>query len=457
MRILLTLPPPGGHYRVPPLGLLYLAGALRREGHEVFLHDPAVEPGGIDAFVGRARRLQPGLVGVSAHSADWDAALGFLSALRDAVPSSVRVAGGAHVSAAPDAVSRSAGIVQFGVAGEGEGPLADLAAALWRGEDPAGIPGLVLPGGGGRVRRWVPPDLDALALPAWDLAPPARYRGAPQGFTFRRRPIAPILTSRGCPYACTFCGGAAVTGRRFRARTPASVMAEVETLVSRWGVREVHIVDDAFATRRARALEILRALEPLDLALSFPNGLRADVIDDEMAEALRRAGTHTVNLGIESGSPEVLARVAKDLDLDAVRDAARRLRGTGIEVGGFFLVGLPGETEADVRRTIRLALDLPLHRAHFSAFLPLPGTEATRQAEAEGGMPGGLSALRYDAVPWAPSAIGRVRLKALQRTAFLRFHARPRILWGLARSIRSASHVVALFSRAASYLGRGPL
>jgi len=464
VRVLLTLPPPGGHYRVPPLGLLYLAGALRRAGHDVFLHDPAVEPGGLTAFADRVRRLQPGMVGVSAHSADWGGALRMLEAVGAAAPGAVRVAGGAHVSADPAAVAGDlpAGrpdieaLVQFAVAGEGEGPIVDLAAALASGGDPSGIPGLVIPGGPIPAVRFVPEDLDALAPPAWDLAPPDRYRGAPQGFAFRRLPIAPILTSRGCPYACTFCGGAAVTGRRFRARSPASVRAEVEGLVARFGVREVHIVDDAFATRRDRALAILAHLGALKVTLSFPNGLRADAIDDEMADALRRAGTHTVNLGIESGSPAVLARVYKSLDLSAVRSAATRLRRAGIEVGGFFLLGLPGETVADVRQTLRLALDLPLDRAHFSAFLPLPGTEATRQAMAEGGPMPDASSLRYDAVPWAPAAIGRPRLKALQREAFLRFHVRPRVLFGLARSVRTPAHAVALLSRAAGYLGRGP-
>ena len=247
-----------------------------------------------------------------------------------------------------------------------------------------------------------------------------------------------------------------MTGRRFRPRSPASVLAEVRELVSRYSVREIHLVDDAFATRRDRALEILDGLAGLDLALSFPNGLRADAIDDAMTAALRRAGTHTVNLGIESGSPAVLARVAKGLDLDTVRGAASRLKAAGIEVGGFFLLGLPGETVRDVEGTVRFAMDLPLDRAHFSAFLPLPGTEAMRQAAAEGGVPDDPSLLRYDAVPWAPAAIGRARLKALQRGAFLRFHLRPRILWGLARTLRTPAHFIALVFRASSYLGRGP-
>jgi radical SAM superfamily enzyme YgiQ (UPF0313 family) len=457
MRVLLTLPPGRTHYRVPPLGLLYIAGTLRKAGHDVFLHDPTVRNGGIPGIARAALDVAPDLVGVSSHSHETSLAFRVADALLGAVPGAVRILGGPHVSADPGVIGRSHGRFHYGVAGEGEQPIADLVRVLEDGRDPRGIAGVVngdssqeCPG-----TRWTAADLDALPEPAWDLAPPGAYRGAPQGFFFERLPVAPILTSRGCPFGCTFCGGRAVMGRRLRHRSRESVMAEVGRLVRDHGARELHILDDTFTTARARALDLLHSLEPLGLSMAFPNGLRADTLDDEMAVALRRAGTHSVSLGIESGSPEILERVDKSLSLDSVRRAVTALRRVGIRVGGFFILGFPGETEADIQATIRFALELPLDRAHFSSFLPLPGTPARLEMERAGEPVPDDRALAYDAVPYAPAEIGRPRLKALQRQAFLRFYLRPRPMFSLVSSIRSPAHLSAALSRASGYLGGG--
>ena len=455
MRVLLVRPVRPRHYRVPPLGLLYLAGSLRAAGHEPWLFDSQGDHDEGRRFEQLLRRLDPGLIGVSFHSSELDSATDFMKRARRVLPRALRVAGGPHVTARPEIIAERHRGFDLGIVGEGEKPLVDVVNSFERAGAVSAGPGIVSSGLNGHAtrcadtQRWIPDTLDDLALPAWDLAPPRAYQGAPQGFVFRRTPTAPILTSRGCPHRCAFCAGHLVMGRQLRFRSPESVLEEADLLVRRYGVRELHIVDDNFTAHRGRAMEILAGLEARDLTLSFPNGLRADHLDAEMVRALKKAGTFAVNLGIESGAPWILERMGKGLRLEQVRDAVLRLHEAGVEVGGFFILGFPGETRDDIQRTIDLALDLPLDRAHFSAFLPLPGTPATKLVGAA--IPS--DSMSYDEVPWAPRGLTRSELKGLQRRAFLRFYLRSRPLGSLLRSIRSPAHLRSVLARASSYVG----
>lgn len=455
MRVLLTRPPGPTHYLVPPLGLLYVAAALRRAGHDVALHDPWIEPNGLRGLERLLQSLRPDVLGVSAHSSEYAAAIALARRAAEVSPGTVRVLGGAHVSAAPESVARGDSAYTYGIVGEGERPLVDLLACLDRGLPPVDVPGVVSIGApaGAAIARWRPDDLDALAPPAWDLASPRRYRGAPQGLVFRRWPVAPILTSRGCPYHCAFCSGAQVMGHRHRTRSAAGIAAEVRELVNEHGVRELHVVDDSFTSDRAHARAVCEALAPFGLPVSFPNGLRLDTLDDETLGWLKAAGTYSLNLGIESGSQAVLDRFRKGLRLADVRDAVARIHAVGIEVGAFFILGLPGESRDDLRRTIRFAREIPFDRAHFSNFLPLPGTEATlalSPAATAGLTP---EALSYFETPYAPEGLSKPELKRLQREAYLRFYLRPRALVGVLRLLRSPTHARFLAARAFSYLG----
>jgi len=244
-------------------------------------------------------------------------------------------------------------------------------------------------------------------------------------------------------------------GRRLRTRSVESVMSEVDLLVSRFGVRELHIVDDTFTTDRRRAVALLRALRSYRLPLAFPNGLRIDTLDPDLVSELARAGTHAMNLGIESGSQRILDFIKKGTRLPQIRETVRRVHAAGIQTGGFFILGFPDETLAEMEETIQFALELGLDRAHFGAFLPLPGTAAFRLLAERGEIAPAQQAtdLAYHAVAYSPHGVTPAELKHMQRRAFLRFYLRPRSLLGLAATLRSPAHVRALAARAIDYVG----
>jgi len=299
-----------------------------------------------------------------------------------------------------------------------------------------------------------PVDIDELGMPAWSLMPPDSYPHAPHGAFFKRFPVAPILTSRGCPYSCGFCSVPQLVGRKMRYRSPQVVCDELQLLRDSFGVREFQIVDDNFTISRKHALGICEEIVARGLVMpwSCPNGVRIDALDDELLDAMQAAGCYSISLGIESGSSRVLERMVKHLDLSIVPGIVDKIVGRGMEAHAFFILGYPGETRDEALETIRLAESLPLTRANFSLFTPLPSTPefdtlSRNQRERI------LNMSDYAEVSYvAPGYSPRV-LKNLQRQAILRFYSRPRQLWRLARAIRSPETAFYVGRRALHWLG----
>jgi radical SAM superfamily enzyme YgiQ (UPF0313 family) len=379
--------------------------------------------------------------------------------VKETLPHAVVIVGGPHVSATGVQMLQDVPSIDYGLVGEGEIGFPLLMQRLLRSEPipMEDIPGLVWRSHGKLQEnpRAMVRDLDTLGFPAWDLMPPNTYPDAPQGAFYKQFPIAPMASSRGCPYRCTFCGSPVNMGNRLRFRSLPHVFAEMDLLRTQYGVKEFHFVDDMFNASKSRVLEFCATLKRKNWGISytFPNGLRLNTIDEEMLVAMKESGAYAFTVGIESGSPRILAAMNKKLTVDMIREKVNLISKTGLEPSGFFLIGFPGETREDMRMTLDFAKSLPIKRAHFSNFLPLPGTEATRKLMESGELqtiPWGE--LAYASVPYAPQGITKEELKAFQRRAFLEFHMRPKILLRMLKEIRSISHLGSILKRARDYL-----
>ncbi len=172
-----------------------------------------------------------------------------------------------------------------------------------------------------------------------------------------------------------------------------------------------------------------------------------------MLSCLKRTGAYAFTVGIESGSQKILDAMNKELTVKMIREKVNLVKNAGLEPSGFFLLGFPGETREDREMTLRLAKSLPLKRAHFSNFLPLPGTEATHRLIESGEIkPPDWNELAYSKVPYAPRGVTKRELKAFQRRAFLEFHLRPKILLKMIGEIKSPFHLWSILRRAKDYL-----
>jgi radical SAM superfamily enzyme YgiQ (UPF0313 family) len=429
LRILLLRPnSPMGQVPVP-LGLGYVAGALRRRrGDDVRICDARLERLGPAALSQRIRDFAPQVLGISSAHSDRKEALAAAAVARAAAPETFVVVGGPYPSAVREAVLANRDI-DAAVVGEGEETIVELLDALeGGGRDFSGIPGVCFRDGD--EPRFTGPrplieDIDDLD-PAWDLIDPTRYFGRFVKSTMDRtrsdHRAASIFSSRGCPYSCIFCHN--VFGRKYRARSAASVVDEIRMLRESYGVREVEFLDDCFNHRRQRALAIFERLAdgPRGMHYSFPNGLRADAVDDGMLDLFAATGVKRIAYAVESASPRLQKLIGKNLDIErarrAIADTARR----GIVTSGFFIMGLPTETSEELRRTVDFAVDSELHIAEFFYLNPFPGTEVARMSGRE---MGGVDFADYSTISINLSQVSDRELFAVNKRAYRRFYLDP--------------------------------
>jgi anaerobic magnesium-protoporphyrin IX monomethyl ester cyclase len=461
-KIVLVVPLSRTHYVVPPIGLGYMATALRDKGfNDIVILDCLKEKLGLKGLQKHLVRLEPAVVGFQLYSYDFPFVVKSIRMVKELLPRCIVIIGGPHVSAVGDLALREIPGADFGFVGEGEIGLPLLMKRLLREESISfpDVPGLIYrqdhqihmnP-------RAVVIDLDDLGFPAWDLMVPGEYPDSPQGGFYKNFPIAPISTTRGCPYSCTFCGSTVNMGKKLRFRSISMVLGEMQVLYNEYGVREFHIIDDMFNFSKQRVIDFCNGIrdQRLDISYTFPNGLRLNHLDLETLRMMKDSGAYSFNVGIESGSQRILDMMKKNLTLELIEEKVDLIVEAGLEPCGFFIIGFPGETIEDIKTTIKFAKRLKLKRAHFSNFLPLPGTEATRQLIENNEIEKPVwEDLFYAKVPYAPKGISKRKLKSLQRRAYLSFHFRPSILLRMLLEIKSINHLKLTLKRIWDYLFR---
>lgn len=457
--VFLVVPISQTHYIVPPIGLGYLASALRSDGHSnVVILDCLKERMSYQELRQFFKKWQPKIVGFQVFSYDFNSVVKSIRILKEECPESKVLIGGPHVSAtAADSLREIEG-ADFGFVGEAEIGLPLLVRRILGEEiDFKKIPGLVWRENNIIYQnpKAIIKDLDSLKFPAWDLISPASYPDTPQGAFYMNFPIAPISTTRGCPYACSFCGSGVNMGHKLRFRKINNVLDEMEMLYRDFTVKEFHIIDDLFNFNKERVLQFCQGIKDRKLKISytFPNGLRLNQIDKEMLREMKATGLYAFTVGIESGSQRILDLMNKNLSLEIIEEKINLIKSVGLEPNGFFIIGYPGETIEDIKATVRFAKKLKLKRAHFSNFLPLPGTEATKALIDSGELKNvQWDTLFYSKVPYAPKGITKKQLKNLQRMAFLEFYLRPDILYKMILDIKSLNHLKSILKRAFDYL-----
>ncbi|MFZ3077697.1 MAG: radical SAM protein [Candidatus Aenigmatarchaeota archaeon] len=456
-KVLLVYPNSPTHYVVPPIGLGYLATALRKNGFDVGILDGIKEKLNLEKLEKKINEWKPDVIGIQVFSCDAHTVKEYVAKIRETDKNILVIVGGAHVSGVGKEVFDYFGGIHFAIAGEGETAFPMLLKKINSVEkDLEKVPGLIYKKGAAIIANApkFEEDLDALGFPAWDLMDPGTYPQAPQGAVFRNWPIAPILTSRGCPYRCTYCAGHLTTGYNIRFRSIKKVLEEIEMLYRDYGVREIHIIDDNFTFKRERAVKFCNEIveRGINISLTFPNGVRLDTLDEELLRLLKKAGCYSITLGIESGSQKILNDMKKSLKLEIVEEKVALINKVGIDIMAFFIVGYPTETRETILETIEFAKRLKIKRAHFSTFLPLPNTEATQKLIRDGVIKEiNYDTLFYTKAPLPPKGMTSEELKALQRKAFLEFYMRPHIVAGMIKEVRSPTHLKMLMRRAWDY------
>jgi anaerobic magnesium-protoporphyrin IX monomethyl ester cyclase len=390
----------------PPLGLAYLAAVSEQRGDEVRVYDGDIEDRPLDATL---REFAPQLVGITANTTQITAAWRDAE-LAKALCHATVVLGGPHPTSLPhesaarpfvDLVVRGEGEVTWlellqswepGIREPGSGQRNAPDSPISRFPIPTSLAGITYRNDSGEIvstpdRPPIPvEELDAMPFPAWHLFRLDRYTNLQPTVDRVDGRSLPILTSRGCPYRCSYCSQ--IGPRLWRARSVGSVIAEWRWLVREHGAAEIGVLDDSFNINRRRVLDISQRLldEGLDrIPWIMINGIRANLADEQVLGAMKRAGCLRTAFGVESGNQAILDTVVdKHLTLAQVRSAFGAARAVGLETIGFFIIGMPGETEATMDDTIRLACELDPVVANFSIATPFPGTDMYETVRTQG-------------------------------------------------------------------------
>ena len=363
----------------PPLGLGYLAAVLRKSGFKVQIIDDLVEKLSLEGIIKRIKESQ--IVGITSTTATFNAALKYAKYIKEKIGSFI-ILGGVHVTFHPfDALKHD--FVDAVCVGEGEETIVDVARSIDGGEGLEGIKGIIFREGDRIIMnepRGFIEDLDSLPFPAHDLLPLEKYTILGQ-----KLEQFPMITSRGCPFACRYCSSSQFFGRKFRARSAENVVDEMEWLVNEFGAKQIAFGDDTFTLNRRRVVDICNEIRKRGLDVEWSCSSRVDTISYEILRKMRDAGCTVIYYGVESANTDILNRYyRKRINLDEVRKVVEMTKKAGIEVVCSFIIGAPFETMEDIKTTLKFAIELGPDYAQFSILTPYPGTEIYEEAKREG-------------------------------------------------------------------------
>lgn len=440
-----------------PLGTLYVAAAIRAAGHEVrFFNGAFMSRAEIIAAV---KEFQPDFAGLYSTTFGWPKAQQAAAELRKILPKVFLTAGGPYPVAMQDKCLAECPELDAVVTGEGEYTVVEmlerLAADRATPDAPvsmAEILGVAWRDGDCLVLNPPRPlieDLDALPFPARDLLGEAdRY--IPPPATYKRRPVAVIMTARGCNRHCIYCfqiDKHRSKGVRFR--SVENVLAEIELCLAQ-GYREIKFIDDTLAVDYDRAMTIAKEIKRRGLDFTWFASACVNQVDRTLLQAFKEAGCWAILFGAESGVQKDLNTIRKGITLAQIRKAVQGAKEVGITVYTPFLFGIPGQTFADGLKSIEFACELDPDIANFHAVTPFPGTELYDNIDKYGTMSADLNDYSYQGAAFTPYTLTRDEIAQLRQIAFRRFYTRPRFLLRRLLALRTSHDLKAALAGARS-------
>jgi len=378
---------------VQGLGVAYLAAALEESGFAAKILDlypcspDTDDPAVLDRRLAQViAQEQPIIVGITIHTPAYAARVRLAQSIRERLPQTLLVAGGHHASAEPRHLLLKSDF-DVCVTGEGEKSLVEIAGRLARGQTPGRVGWLRDIGGvlykqRSQVVRSQPrppvSDLDSLPFPAHHLLGLQHYAPHPNlGIK-----STGILTYRGCPMRCAYCYNP--QGRRVRRRSPLKVVDEMARVVRDFEVHGFNVYDNLFGLDRKHALAVCEEIRRRRLDVVWECWTAGDLVDGELAQKMKAAGCVRVGFGAESGDDEVLAKARRGFTAAQHHAGLQALRAAGLKVEAFFMLGLPGESEQSVPRTLQFAERCGADGVCLGLHRPYPGTAVWRNPKAFG-------------------------------------------------------------------------
>lgn len=361
-----------------PTNLAILAAYVRKHGHEVRIWDLQMMPYHEEQFVEGLKEYQPDIVGITCYTPNVK--LGHLLAevVKRVDPEVVTVVGGPHATYMTKESLEEFWAFDIAVVGEGEVPLVHLCSmgrrALTSNEE---VPSCAIRRKDGVVmnrEREIVENLDEIGVPAYDLLDFRHSKRSMRGFSSKFMPVAELLTSRGCPFTCTFCAAFVSTGRRLCDRSPESVLHEVKYMMDTFGIKHFNIIDDTFTVRKNHVYPIAEGIHKL--GATWNCWAHINTLDMPLLTHMKENGCTGLLIGVESGSPRILKKLKKGLTVEKIRKGFEMINAVGFKnVEANFIVGSdPDETLDDIEMTKKIISEINPSLLAVSVICPYPGT-----------------------------------------------------------------------------------
>ena len=425
--LMTTAPPENGAWylgkRLPPIGLMYVAAALEKAGFQVQMLDNYLMNKPIEEVKQLVTKTNPAIVGITCGSATYRRCIETARAIKEALPTCKVVVGGWHASYVPDSLLESPEI-DYVVMGEGEKAVTELATCIVNGNEPAAItiPGVACRRAGANIKN--PPKfiekMDEIPYPARHLLPLELYDRTIEYLNVKPADVMSI--SRGCVFHCGFCETRKLWGNICRGFSPQRVIGEIQDLQSKYGTKGIYFINDNFTLRKKETLELCDLMVKNKLHLEWVCDTRVDLVNQELLEAMSRAGCKTIWFGVESGSQKILQRIGRDTTLAQIENAFKLCRKNNIKTACSFMLGVPGETLKDMEASLKFAKKLNPDWCIFNVFIANPDSKMYQEV---------LDSKKYDQLDDFLLSVKTDEfdynsLMAVQRRFFKEFHMTPK-------------------------------
>lgn len=420
---------------MPPLGLASISAYLLEKGIENDIIDCYADPDSDKKIVEYLGAYRPAYIGFSCTTATFMDGVRLAGMAKNAQPAIQVVFGGVHMSSLKQELLRSFPAIDYGIVGEGEQALFELMSRPLQQESE--IEGLVFRAGNGEVVftgcRKTLLDLDELPFPAYHKLP-----GYPEAyslpiFNYPTVPNGSCLSSRGCPYACSYCDRS-VFRRTFRYNSADYLYRHMTFLKEEYGLTHLNFYDDQFTFNRQRVVDFCTKIVDIPLGMTFNCAARAEHLDRELLALMKAAGCWMISLGIETGDEALLAQHRQNPDLQMMRETVQMIKDAGIRVKGLLMMGLPGETEESINRSREYVYSLPIDDFNLAKFTPFPGSPVYTQIREGQQLLGEfeedwekMDCLQFQFVP---RGMTREKLEELFTDFYKGHFRRKRVLWG---------------------------
>ncbi|MEM2345497.1 MAG: radical SAM protein, partial [Archaeoglobaceae archaeon] len=365
------------------------------------------------------------IVGITSTTPTFVSALNYAKKIKEVFPDVFVILGGVHISFEPEkAVSND--FVDAVCIGEGEETIVEVAERVEAGKTLEGVKGIYYKEEG-KLRKNEPrnfiENLDSLPFPAFDLMPLEKYSVLGQKIKH-----FPMITSRGCPFACRYCSSSLFMGHRFRARSAKNVVDEIEWLMDEFKAKHIAFSDDTFTLNKKRVVEICEEIKRRKLEITWSCSSRIDTVTDELLKLMKSVGCVAIYYGIESASKRILEYYRKRISIERAKEVVRTTRKIGISTICSFIIGAPIETREEMKKTLEFAIKLDPDYAQFTILTPYPGTEIYEEAKRKNLL---LSENYEDytaAKPVIKTQVSPKELAAILKSCYLKFYLRPRFI-----------------------------